>query len=54
MEERLVLPDQLRDRALLRRMLATLEPVDATETLIHRLRATRTNAEFLASLKRGE
>ncbi len=54
MEERLVPPDQLRDRALLRRMLATLEPVDATETLIHRLRATRTNAEFLASLKRGE
>jgi transcription termination factor Rho len=50
MEERLVTPEQLRQHVLLRRMLATLEPVEATETLIRQLRATRSNAEFLAQL----
>jgi transcription termination factor Rho len=51
MEERLVPPQQLRDRAVLRRMLATMEPVEAAETLLRRLRATKSNAEFLARLR---
>jgi transcription termination factor Rho len=50
MEERLVTPEQLRQHVLLRRMLATLEPVEATETLLRHLKSTRSNAEFLAKL----
>ena len=50
MEERLVTPEQLRQHVLLRRMLATLDPVEATETLLRHLKATKSNAEFLAKL----
>ena len=50
MEERLVAPERLRQHVLLRRMLATLDPVEATETLIRQMRGTKSNAEFLAKL----
>ena len=50
MEERLVTPERLRQHVLLRRMLATLDPVEATETLIRQMRGLKSNAEFLAKL----
>jgi transcription termination factor Rho len=50
MEERLLTAERLRQHVLLRRMLATLDPVAATETLIRQLRGTKSNAEFLARL----
>ena len=35
---------------LLRRLLAEMKPVDAMESLLERLKLTRTNAEFLQRL----
>ncbi len=50
-EEMLMDPEEHRRVCLLRRVLNELNPVDAMEMLVTRLSKTRTNAEFLMSLK---
>ena len=49
-EELLVPPDELAKRHLLRRALADLSPVEATQFLIEKLQKTPSNAVFLANL----
>jgi transcription termination factor Rho len=39
---------------MLRKVLADMRPVEAMETLLERLRKTRSNAEFLMSLSRAD
>ena len=38
---------------VLRKLLAPMEPVDAMEFLMDRLKATKTNAEFFETMKQG-
>jgi transcription termination factor Rho len=49
-EELLFTPAELPKVQLLRRAMADMRPVDAMESLLQRLRLTRTNAEFLQRL----
>ena len=49
-EELLFTPDEMTRGRLLRRLLAEMKPVDAMESLLERLKLTRTNAEFLQRL----
>jgi transcription termination factor Rho len=50
-EEKLLPPSELEKIYLLRRVLNKIAPAQAMESLIPRLAATRSNAEFLASLQ---
>jgi transcription termination factor Rho len=50
-EEMLLDPEEFRRITLLRRVLNEMNPVDAMELLTTRLAKTRTNAEFLMSMK---
>jgi transcription termination factor Rho len=50
-EEKLLRPSDLESIYVLRRVLNKIAPAQAMESMIPRLAATRTNAEFLASLK---
>jgi transcription termination factor Rho len=50
-EEMLLDPEEYRRICLLRRVLAEMNPPDAMELLVTRLNKTKTNAEFLMSLK---
>jgi transcription termination factor Rho len=50
-EEMLLDPEEFRRSTLLRRVLNDLNPVEAMELLTTRLSKTRTNAEFLMSMK---
>jgi transcription termination factor Rho len=50
-EEMLLEPDELRRISVLRRVLSEMNPVDAMDLLIKQLRKTKSNAEFLMSLK---
>jgi transcription termination factor Rho len=50
-EEMLMDPEELRRVCLLRRVLNEMNPPDAMELLATRLRKTRSNAEFLMSIK---
>jgi len=52
-EEMLLDPDELRRVTILRRVLHDMNPPEAMELLITRLAKTKTNAEFLMSLKPG-
>ncbi len=49
-EELLFTPEEMTRGRLLRRLLAEMKPVDAMESLLERLKLTRTNAEFLQRL----
>ncbi len=49
-EELLLEPDELNKVWLLRRVLNDMNPVEAMELLVNKLRKTRSNAEFLATL----
>ncbi|HKZ96962.1 MAG TPA: transcription termination factor Rho [Hyphomicrobiaceae bacterium] len=49
-EELLVAPDQLKKMYVLRKVLAPLNPVDSMEFLLEKVKATDSNAEFLASM----
>jgi transcription termination factor Rho len=51
MEERLVDAERQRQLYVLRRVLAQLDPVEAMELLLSKLRGTKDNAEFLAQLR---
>jgi transcription termination factor Rho len=50
-EEMLLEPDEYRRICVLRRVLTDMNPTDAMELLVNRLSKTKSNAEFLASLK---
>ncbi len=52
-EELLTREDDLHKLWLLRKLLAPMEPVDAMEFLMDRLKATKTNAEFFETMKQG-
>lgn len=52
-EELLVNPEELQLLWLLRKILAPLNPVEAMELLISRLKSTRSNIELLMSLKQA-
>ena len=52
-EELLLDPDELRRVTLLRKVLADMQPVEAMELLIARLKKSQTNAEFLMSMNIG-
>jgi transcription termination factor Rho len=49
-EELLLHPDELNRIWLLRKALSTMQPVEAMELLLSKLKKTKTNAEFLMSL----
>ncbi len=51
-EEMLMHPDELNRVWILRKVLNELNPVEAMELLIDRIKKTKTNAEFLMSLNR--
>jgi len=50
-EEMLMEPDEHRRICVLRRVLGDMNPPDAMELLVNRLAKTKSNADFLASLK---
>jgi transcription termination factor Rho len=50
-EEMLMDPEEHRRVGLLRRVLNEMNPPDAMELLVTRLQKTKTNAEFLMSMK---
>ena len=52
-EEMLTRDDDLHKLWVLRKLLAPMEPVDAMEFLMDRLKATKTNAEFFETMKQG-
>ncbi|MBW1991403.1 MAG: transcription termination factor Rho [Deltaproteobacteria bacterium] len=51
-EELLVPPDDLNRIWILRKLLSPLSPVDSMEFLLEKMRGTKSNAEFLASMNR--
>jgi transcription termination factor Rho len=53
-EELLVPVDQLRKIYVLRRILNPMGTMDAIEFLIDKLRSTKNNAEFFASMQTGK
>jgi transcription termination factor Rho len=52
-EEKLYAPDELEAIHLLRRAFAKMDPMDAMEKLLERLKKTRTNKEFLQSIRQA-
>ena len=50
-EEMLLEPDEYRRICVLRRVLGDMNPTDAMELLVNRLSKTKSNSEFLMSLK---
>ncbi|MEO5703344.1 MAG: transcription termination factor Rho [Gammaproteobacteria bacterium] len=52
-EELLTKPDELQKMWILRKLLHPMEELAAMEFLLDRLKATKTNAEFFDSMKRG-
>ena len=51
-EELLLAPEDLNRIWILRKLLCPLSPVDSMEFLLEKLRATKTNADFLAAMNR--
>ena len=49
-EELLFTPEEIRRVWMLRKVLNELDPVEAMEMLIQKMRKTRTNAEFLLTI----
>lgn len=52
-EELLTDSDDLHKLWILRKLLAPMDPIDAMEFLMDRLKATKTNAEFFDTMKQG-
>ena len=50
-EDLLLYPEELTRTWMLRRALTGLPPVDAMEMVIKRIKSTKSNAEFLISIK---
>ena len=53
-EEMLMDPEEHRRVCILRRVLSEMNPPDAMELLVNRLRKTQSNAEFLMSMNMSE
>ncbi len=53
-EDLLLKPDELHRMGVLRRILAPLEPVEAMALVLEKMRATRTNRDFLDSMVQGQ
>ncbi len=51
-EELLMNPDDLNRAWILRKLLSPLNPIDSMEFLLEKMRGTKNNAEFLASMSR--
>ena len=51
-EERLTKPDELKKMWILRKLLHPMDEIAAIEFLLDRLKNTKTNEEFYASMKR--
>ena len=51
-EELLINPDDLNRVWILRKLLSPLNPIDSMEFLVEKMRGTKNNAEFLASMSR--
>ncbi|RKX57663.1 MAG: transcription termination factor Rho, partial [Thermodesulfobacteriota bacterium] len=52
-KEELLLPEDVLNRIwILRKLLSPLNPVDSMEFLLDKMRGTKNNAEFLASMNR--
>ena len=52
-EELLMEPEELNKTYLLRNFLADMPPVEAIEFLLERMKRTKTNAEFFATMQQG-
>ena len=52
-EELLTDSDDLHKLWILRKLLAPMDPIDAMEFLMDRLKATKTNADFYDTMKHG-
>ena len=52
-EELLLKPDVLQKVWVLRKLLYGMDDMDATEFLIDKLKATKSNGEFFDSMRRG-
>jgi transcription termination factor Rho len=52
-EELLLKPDVLQKIWVLRKLLYPMDELEATEFLVDKLRATKNNAEFFDSMRRG-
>ena len=52
-EELLMTEEELRHVWILRRVLNDMNPVDAMELLVNRMKRTKTNEEFLMSMNLG-
>jgi len=50
-EELLLYPEELNRTWILRRALSGVPPVEAMEMIVKRLKATKSNAEFLVTIK---
>ncbi len=51
-EELLLPPEDLNRVWILRKLLSPLNPIDSMEFLLEKMRGTKNNAEFLASMSR--
>ncbi len=51
-EELLTTPDELQKMWVIRKLLSTMDEIEAMEFLLDRMRSTKTNAEFFDSMKR--
>jgi transcription termination factor Rho len=52
-EELLLAPDEMQKIWILRKLLHQMDELEASEFLLEKLRATKNNAEFFDSMKRG-
>jgi transcription termination factor Rho len=52
-EELLLKPDVLQKIWVLRKLLYNMDDLDATEFLLDKIKATKTNADFFDSMRRG-
>mgnify|MGYP000406131202 FL=1 len=52
-EDLLTAPDDLHKLWILRKLLAPMDPIEAMEFLMDRLKSTKTNAEFYDTMKQG-
>ena len=51
-EELLINPDELQKMWVLRKVLHSMDELEAMEFLLNKMQATKTNAEFFDSMKR--
>jgi len=52
-EELLIKPDQLQKIWILRKLLYSMDEIEAMEFILDKMRATKTNTEFFDMMRRG-